>query len=490
MEKGTTNYMIRIGLFVLLYTLFHGNTFAQNAADPDPSFNVGGVGAGSDFTGFVNTTALQSDGRIIIGGDFKSYNGNLSRHVARLNPEGTFDNTFVTGSGFDTTVYTTAIQSGDGAVIVGGDFTNYNGTSINGIARLNSDGTLDNTFDPGLGPDSTVRTILILPDGKIMIGGIFATYNGVTVNGIARLNSNGTLDNTFTAEGVGANYEIHTIARQSDGKIIIGGIFDNYTDPMHDGIVLRLEADGELDNTFDLKEGIVGIIFSILIQSDGKIIIAGGFNELYEINSFHNISRLNTDGSIDATFNVTGTGTDGAVAAVALQPDGKIIIGGDLNEFNGNMTPNNIARLTTDGTLDATFNLGPGIDNIFIRTLTLQPDGKIIVGGGFETYQNGAYNNILRLRGDQLNLNTKDKVEHLVKLYPNPSNGLFQLETLEYENDMELRIISIIGAVVFSTPIMEGNFHQINADGMDPGTYVYEIWNNGATYSRGLLQIR
>jgi uncharacterized delta-60 repeat protein len=366
------------------------NRIARLSADGslDATFNPG-TGASN----FVYTTAVQSDGKIIIGGDFFTYNGTARNYIARLNADGSLDATFNPGTGADNRVYTTALQS-DGKIIIGGNFTTYNGTARNRIARLNTDGSLDGSFNPGTGTDNSVWTTAVQSDGKIIIGGAFTTYNGTARNRIARLNTDGSLDATFNP-GTGADDWVYTTAVQSDGKIIIGGEFITYNGTARNRIA-RLNADGSLDAIFNPGTGANDIVRTTALQSDGKIII-GGFFITYNGTARNRIARLNTDGSLDATFN-PGTGANSYVETTAVQSDGKVIIGGDFTTYNGTAI-NCIARLNADGSLDASFNPGTGA-NHRVATTALQSDGKIIIGGGFSSYNGTARNCIARLNTD------------------------------------------------------------------------------------------
>jgi len=242
---------------------------------------------------------------------------------------GTLDTAFDPGLGADNDVFTTAIQP-DGKIIIGGQFTAYNGTTRNRVARLNADGTLDTAFDPGSGANGIVQTSALQPDGKIIIGGEFTSYNGTPRNRVARLNADGSLDTAFDP-GSGANNTVLTSALQSDGKIIIGGAFTSFNGTAHRRIT-RLNADGSLDTSFDPGSGVnqpgffPKFVATTAIQSDGKIIIGGRFTT-YDGTNRISIARLNSDGSLDTSFNPAG-GLNGTVFTTAIQPDGKIIIGG------------------------------------------------------------------------------------------------------------------------------------------------------------------
>jgi uncharacterized delta-60 repeat protein len=154
------------------------NTYAQQAGELDLSFNPG--------TGTYNPVwcvALQPDSKVLIGGSFVTYNGVMRGRIARLNADGSIDTTFNTGSGASDYVFATTLQP-DGKVLIGGWFTSYNSIVSKYIARLNADGSLDTTFNQGTGVSGIVYSIALQPDGKIIIGGDFGSYNGVSQNNI------------------------------------------------------------------------------------------------------------------------------------------------------------------------------------------------------------------------------------------------------------------------------------------------------------------
>ena len=121
------------------------------------------------------------------------------------------------------------------------------------LCLLAQDGSLDFSFDPGTGANSTIQSISLQPDGKIIIGGYFTNFNGYERNYIARLNSDGTVDTSFEV-GAGTNGPIFCIARQLDGKILIAGAFDTYDNTSRHNIA-RLNVDGSLDISFDPGAG-------------------------------------------------------------------------------------------------------------------------------------------------------------------------------------------------------------------------------------------
>lgn len=378
-------------IVILVYFLFQSfQSFGQQAGDLDSTFNPG-TGAGANSKIF--STTLQPDGKIIISGNFKTYNGVERNRIARLNADGSLDNTFNPGTGTNSGISSTTLQP-DGKIIIVGPFSNYNGIKINTIARLNTNGGLDNTFNPGTGVGGWIMATVLQTDDKIIIGGDFNTYNGTHRNRIARLNTDGSLDTTFNP-GTGANNSIKAFALQPDGKILIGGLFTSYNGIERNHIA-RLNADGSLDNTFNIGTGVdIGNVLTIAVQNDDKVVIGGNFLR-YNGVAINNIARLKANGTLDNSFK-PATGTIWQITSITLQPDGKAIIGGKFNLYNG-IIRKRIARLNTNGSLDNTFNSEKEVDNE-IRSISLQPDGKIIIGGDFNTYDGTSSNTIARIQG-------------------------------------------------------------------------------------------
>ena len=225
-----------------------------------------------------------------------------------------------------------------------------------------------------------------------MVGGIFTSYSGVTSNYIIRLNTGGTIDNTFNIGG-GFNNSVASIILQPDNKILVGGIFTSYSG-VTSNYIIRLNSNGTIDNTFNIGTGFDSYVQSIILQPDNKILVGGNFTS-YNGVARNNIIRLNSDGSIDNTFNI-GTGFNNFVWPMISQTDGKILVGGNFTSYNG-VTRNRIVRLNSDGTIDNAFNIGTGFTSDTLTTMILQPDGKILVGGSFTSYNSTTRNRITRL---------------------------------------------------------------------------------------------
>lgn len=360
------------------------------------------TGTYSGTTAAVNAIVIQSNGKILLGGAFGNCKGYIRNQIASLNANGSFDTGFypyfVNGNGPNNLV--SAITTlPDGTMFVGGYFETYNGIAVKNFAKLKADGTIDPTFNPGTGPNSGVQKILVLPSNKIMIVGDFTSYNGITANRIARLNADGTLDTTFNMGGSGSPSAIHTIALQADGKMIIGGDFYNYNGSPGD-FIARINANGSKDTSFNNRPG--GSVWSLLIQTDGKIIVGGTFATYNDTVATGAIIRLNSDSTLDTTFNTGGTGATGGgfqVISTSRQADGKIIVTGAFNAYN-NIPNRNIVRINSNGTLDTSFNCTT-VSAGAVYDSALQNDGKILIGGAFSSPFNGfSGKNIMRLNTD------------------------------------------------------------------------------------------
>ena len=442
---------MRFNTLILLSFLFFARiVFAQDGVI-DPTFNPTDVGLGLGADDFVATSSIQPDGKIIIGGSFRNYNDTARNHIARLNIDGSIDMSFNPGTGADTSVLTSCIQP-DGKIIIGGIFRNYNGTGRNYIARLNTNGSIDTSFDPGTGANSYIRSISLQPDGKIIIGGSFSSYNGTARDEVARLNADGSLDMSFSPSAF-ESYYVFSTSIQSDGKVIVGGDFTKYSGVARNHLA-RLNTDGSIDTSFVPETGIGTYYYSISIQTDGKIIIGG------ENNSGVNrgiVTRLNANGRIDTSFSHQ-TGIDHAANSISILPDGKVIVAGDFMTYKG-LTRNGIVRLNTNGSVDTTFDPGAGAN--YIYSISVQSDGKIIAAGFFNNY-NGNY--VLRI-------NTDASIDKNF----NPGTGAdYTVNTTQVQSDGK---IIIGGEFTYYNNVKRNHIARLNANGsldvsFDPGTGV------------------
>ncbi len=302
------------------------------------------------------------------------------------------DTSFKTGDGFNPNVQTIILQP-DGKIIVGGSFTSFDGvTGLSRIARLNNDGTLDQTFSTGdiTGPTfPNVAALALQADGKILAGGNFTEYDGTPQAGLIRLHPDGSRDTSFK---IGSGFErnsgigtISAIVVQDDGKIIVGGYYNKY-----DGItaesIIRLDTNGDIDPSFVTGSGFINReVYVMTLQDDGKVLIGGNFDSYNGAQGKRKLIRLNSDGTIDTDFGI-GMGFTGSstVHVIEILANGKIIVAGNFMGFNS-QSARRIVLLHPNGVRDSSFQTETGFENSVWAVKEL-PDGKLLVGGLFQKH--------------------------------------------------------------------------------------------------------
>jgi uncharacterized delta-60 repeat protein len=341
----------------------------------------------------VTATAVQPDGKIIIGGNFTSVLGVPRTSVARLNADGTLDLGFNLGlSDVQGSVGVVAIAlQPDRKVLLGGG--GIRGGSA--LGRFNVDGMLDAGFDPR--PNGAVYCIVVQPDGKVLIGGQFTTVqpNGAATatprKYVARLNADGTLDTGFDPNP--DNYVYSLAVQSSDGKVLLGGFFgtlqpNGAATPTTRHYIARVNADGTLDATFDPNPNFW--VHCLAVQADRRIVFSGDFSSLQPAGAAtatprSTLARVNADGSLDSGFDPS---PNGRAESIALLADGSMLLGGGftyLQPNGGSAQPRaHIARIYADGTLDTAFN--PNANNM-VRSITVQANGAVLLGGEFTALQ-------------------------------------------------------------------------------------------------------
>jgi uncharacterized delta-60 repeat protein len=310
-----------------------------------------GTGANDSVTAIAKDTV---SGGVYVGGEFLAIDGNSPGYFQKLNADGTpnaaFNNNYYNGlslsPGFDGAVLAIAVQN-DGKVLVGGAFTDLNGTTRNRLVRFNADGTLDTAFCTNLGTafDSNIYKIAIQPDGKILVGGNFGTFNGNVRNGLVRLNADGTEDATFAtnigaAAGVaGVVYNI-IVSQFTPGKIYLVGGFSNWNGNVNTLNAVKLNANGTYDNTFvsGAPVGQKGYQF-IYELSNGDLLMADGGGGQWNLTPLtSNIFRISPTGSsVNLGWgNVTGIVSGAPRVQVAKLSTGELVVAsGKTADFDG-----------------------------------------------------------------------------------------------------------------------------------------------------------
>ena len=393
---------------------------------------------GTGFNGTTNGIVLQSDGKIIVTGGFTTYSGSSVNRIVRLNTDGTLDTTYKAGqtlqSAFQYPAVGLGIQS-DNKVIAYGNFTSYSGSTRNRITRINTDGTLDTTFNPGAGFDridpvsghldgASERKIKIDSAGKIYVADAFTSYSGSAVYGLVKLNSDGTIDTTFdytgsAVSGIGYNrWDTSTSSNRrgavssisiTGSSVAVGGYFHTWKEPVAAGIVrldlsgssyvgTRLHTFGGFQYQSYNATGQFASQVNVIKKIDTRYLVAGNFTQ-YNSSGSNRIIMLNSDFSRDSTFNI-GTGFNASVYQIHYIPStNKILVTGAFTTYSGS-TVNRIVQLNTNGTIDTGFASGLSGFNNDVSCASTESNGKIVVGGAFTTYNGATQNRILRLNAN------------------------------------------------------------------------------------------
>lgn len=374
----------------------HGENYVVSFGDSvlDQSFTVG-----NDIDNYLKAIEVLSNNTIVIGGLFNNYGATASNYIAFLNDDGTLNKSFAVG--FNNYVRVIKIQIIDGVekLLVGGDFSSFNGNACGNICRLNSDGSFDNSFNldilgnPASGFNGSVYTIDFQSDGKIIIGGNFTSFNGNVSRRIIRLFPNGSFDSSF-AIGTGFNSRVQYLKVNSNNKIIAGGQFGTFNG-INSNYIARLNSDGTYDVTFSIGSGFNSSVIAIAINNSGTQYIVGGQFGDYNGNNCDYICRLNLDGTFDSSFQTNvGQGFDNYVNSILIDSNDRIILGGWFNYFNNNLITNYMCRLNQDGTLDRTFD-SYGLDDM-VYILKFDKLGRLLVGGNFTQYYSMNMNYLAR----------------------------------------------------------------------------------------------
>ena len=361
------------------------------------------TGAGFLTTSTVNSIDIQSDGKIVVGGAFTSYSGSTVTRLTRLNDNGSVDTTFNPGT-INNEVFAVKIQP-DQKILIQGQFTTVSGSTRNRIARVLSNGQVDTSYDVGTGINTAAAINMFSLDtsGNVYVGGAFTTYSGSTVNRFVKTTPSGTIDGTFISGSIafngqssaGFNGNVRAVL-VSGSNIYMGGEYTTYQASLINYLV-KLDNTGAVDTTFNVGIGPNNNVTSMVTQSDGKLLISGPSFTTYSGSSSTRIARINTNGTRDTTF-ISGAGLNGVAYDMKVQPDGKIIAAGTFTTYSGS-TNSGIVRINTNGTKDTTFNVGLGSTGA-INQLALQSDGKIIAIGATTAYSGSSNAGIVRINTD------------------------------------------------------------------------------------------
>lgn len=423
------NLFVRSVLLVAIVVAVFGGAFAADG-DLDASF----ASTGKTTTPFLygmaigTTVVVQPDGKTLVSGTVGDQNAESVFGVARYNIDGSLDNTFGTNGRVTVDFFSyylwkvEMVSQSDGKILLAGAVGPYLTQPDMGIVRLNPDGSLDSSFGTGgkftcdfFTWNDGITSLAIQPDGKIVAAGYATSQAGDFDFAAIRVTPSGVLDTGFGTGGKttinfsGAMDQANGIALQTDGKIVLAGTAWANGSSDSDFGVVRLNADGTLDGGFG-SGGKTTISFAahdegaaVAIQTDGKIVVGGSAGTDSMITSDFGVLRLNPDGSLDATFGTGGKTTTDFFSALdhaydmLIQPDGKIVLVGDINPNQLNVeiyVDFGVARYDTSGILDPTFGVGGKVTTDFGHTdygsgVAFTSDCKIVAAGFSWTVQEG-----------------------------------------------------------------------------------------------------
>lgn len=394
------------------FTAFKGTTqnyFARVQSNGTLSAGFGNRGFGSYvYALLMPPSASNPYDDVYVGGNFTTYDSFGFARLVRLNKDGTPDVGINIGAGIaggSGLVYEIAeLNDGSDRLFVAGSFGTYRGAASANLVRINQDGSVDTSFNVGTGFNSYVRTLYYdKANQKLYVGGAFTTYKGVAATRMVRLNMDGSLDSTFNI-GTGFNDVVREIipAPGHAGKVYVGGSFTTYKG-VNSNRAIRLNADGSIDNSFNIGSGFSSYIQVAKPVGDGTndIYMAGQFST-YNGTARNYIVRLRDSGQINSAFNVgsgpsyasPATGAD--VQDLAVAPDGGLYVAGIYQRFQAQVRMG-LVKLKPSGALDNTFNVGSGlmyrytassttVDRGYVTSITLAKDGRVYATGAFYGY--------------------------------------------------------------------------------------------------------
>lgn len=370
-REPAESFRVNITLTNGLSSLVVGSPLTVNIREPgmvDSTFSHNTFPSSGSVRRFVQ----EPDGQVVFGGRATTVGTTAVNGLGRLSDTGALDVNFNRVTGATPLPVLALARQADGRIIVGGDFTSLRGLALSRVGRLESDGGIDSSFNPGSGANGGVKALAIQADGRILVGGAFTTFDGVQRLGLVRLLPDGSLDESFfnvPISGV-TEMDVEAIALLPNGQVMVGGLIrTGEVDQIFEGGfssgVLRLNEDGSLDESFDIGAGAhltgdrsaVQRVMALALQTDGKVVVGGAFTAFDGVSALR-VARLNTNGSVDTAFQ-TALGVNGAnalVRSLSLQGDGRILVAGHFTALGGTIRTY-LGRLLATGAIDTNFDV-------------------------------------------------------------------------------------------------------------------------------------
>ena len=427
--------------------------------------------------GFVRAVVRQTDGKLLVAGDFSAVNGQRGRRLVRFNADGTLDASYSSAStGLDYPVADLTLDLNGRALVA----------TAGGVRRFLTTGAADNSLTTPVFGGGTTR-LLVQPDGRILVGGTFTSVGSVAAPGFVRLLPTGAHDNLF-APAVGSSgtfTTFRTFGLQPDGKVLVAGRFIPAGGTASSAIntVARLESSGALDETFvrgSFNPNSFQTNFTqLVVQPDDKILVAGAFTD-YNGTPRPNLARLNATGSLDAGF--VPPAMTGGLNKVVLQPNNRILIGGF---FSGGGLPANLGRLLPDGQADASF-AATAAPNSSVSALLIEPDGGLVIGGFFTTVGGEARQSLARLTAPNVLYAAAPRaVAERTAAWPVPARGTLFVAPAPTAHPQALELLDALGRTVRQQPLRPGDAPaQVSVETLPAGLYLLRVRYAEGTVSR------
>ncbi|WP_338813684.1 T9SS type A sorting domain-containing protein [Bernardetia sp. Wsw4-3y2] len=445
----------------------------------DYSFEVTGL----DNTSTITEIALQSTGKVIVMGNLQ-VNG-IAKKLVRLNNNGSIDNSFTQGNVVSSAAY--AIQDvkvqSDNKILCVGDFSSYNGVARKGIVRLDTDGSVDVTYNVAAGGvesngtySPVIYNIELQADGKAIIVGNFSGYNGTNRGRIARINADGTLDINFDSSIGFEGGKVNNTDIQADGKVVVVGFFNSYKNAFRRHII-RLNADGSIDNSFVEIYSKNAVNPRVKILSDGKILTNTRFTST-------ELARLNSDGSWDETYNRSYGANDGLDQIVRLPNNKMFLFGNQQFGRYDNQVVNAITKINEDGSRDTTFSFVetslsqlPSVPpNHYIKVIAAQSE-KLLVAGSFSTTSLTTRTKIVRLNED----GSRDFSFDATSVFP--LSSFSEITQMKVQSDNKI----LVGGYDIDAPNTYGLI-RLNPDGTRDNSFTWLGIDNAGNIAEILIQ--
>jgi uncharacterized delta-60 repeat protein len=439
----------------------------NSVGSPDPAF-----APTLQIAGYIAAVVQQADGKLVIGGSFTELNGQPMHRLARLTPGGSLDAGFAANTPVLSGPVNALVQQADGKLLAG---------TQTGVVRVAANGIPDPTFNS---PSLYVSALAIQADGRVLAGGIYTGSGGSSNSGLVRLASTGALDATFNISGtaaLGTPIQTNTVLVQPDGRVVAGSLFFSTSQQLVAHVV-RYDATGALDPTFNNTAvfsdangttSFANRIFALALQPDGKLLVGGHFGAI-DGSLFSGVARLTPAGTPDTGFAPNASLT-GEVNALALQPNGRVLVGGSFSSVSATSALTNLGRSLSNGQPDASFG-STANPNGPVYSLLVQPNGAVVLAGSFTTVGGQPAVGLARIvAANVLAVAAPAAVAARTSAWPVPAHGLLHVAPDASARPLRLEICDALGRLQRQRPATSTAEQTLDLTGLPAGLYLLRV---------------